>query len=76
VVVAGMQELKVETQLIQQNLSNQTLVAWHSDKIGEFWNANDTKEMNERNKRLGTDIPSLISNITDAASSANPDAKR
>lgn len=72
--LAKVQELKVEAHLIQSDLSNQTLVAWHSDKIGEFWNTNDTKEMTERNQRLGTDIPALISNITTAANSTNPDA--
>ena len=34
--LAKVQELKVETHLIQQNLSNQTLIAWHIDKTGEF----------------------------------------
>lgn len=72
--LAKVQGLKVEAHLIQSDLSNQTLVAWHSDKIGEFWNTNDTKEMTERNQRLGTDIPALISNITTAANSTNPDA--
>ena len=62
--------------LIQSDLSNQTLVAWHSDKIGEFWNTNDTKEMTEKNQRLGTDIPALISNITTVANSTNPDATK
>ena len=74
--LAKVQELKVEAHLIQSDLSNQTLVAWHSDKIGEFWNTNDTKEMTERNQRLGTDIPALISNITMVANSTNPDATK
>ncbi len=74
--LAKVQGLKVEAHLIQSDLLNQTLVAWHSDKIGEFWNTNDTKEMTERNQRLGTDIPALISNITTAANSTNPDATK
>jgi hypothetical protein len=74
--LAKVQGLKVEAHLIQSDLSNQTLVAWHSDKIGEFWNTNDTKEMTERNQRLGTDIPALISNITTVANSTNPDATK
>ncbi|MFL6485778.1 MAG: hypothetical protein ACJ71D_03580, partial [Nitrososphaera sp.] len=32
--------------------------------------------MTERNQRLGTDIPALISNITTVANSANPDATK
>ncbi|MFL6510765.1 MAG: hypothetical protein ACJ700_06210 [Nitrososphaera sp.] len=74
--LAKVQGLKVVAHLIQSDLSNQTLVAWHSDKIGEFWNTNDTKEMTERNQRLGTDIPALISNITTVANSTNPDAAK
>jgi hypothetical protein len=74
--LAKVQGLKVEARLIQSDLSNQTLVAWHSDKIGEFWTTNDTKEMTERNQRLGTDIPALISNITMIANSTNPDATK
>jgi hypothetical protein len=74
--LAKVQGLKVEARLIQSDLSNQTLVAWHSDKIGEFWNTNDTKEMSERNQRLGTDIPALISNITMTANSTSPDATK
>jgi hypothetical protein len=74
--LAKVQGLKVEARLIQSDLSNQTLVDWHSDKIGEFWTTNDTKEMTERNQRLGTDIPALISNITMIANSTNPDATK
>ena len=74
--LAKVQGLKVVAHLIQSDLSNQTLVAWHSDKIGEFWNTNDTKELTERNQRLGTDIPALISNITTVANSTNPDAAK
>jgi hypothetical protein len=74
--LAKVQGLKVVAHLIQSDLSNQTLVTWHSDKIGEFWNTNDTKEMTERNQRLGTDIPALISNITTVANSTNPDAAK
>jgi hypothetical protein len=74
--LAKVQGLKVEAHFIQSDLSNQTLVAWHSDKIGEFWTTNDTKEMSERNQRLGTDIPALISNITTVANSTNPDATK
>jgi hypothetical protein len=74
--LAKVQGLKIETHLIQSDLANQTLVAWHSDKIGEFWTTNDTKEMSERNQRLGTDIPALISNITTVANSTNPDATK
>lgn len=74
--LAKVQELKVETRLIQQNLSNQTLVAWHIEKTGEFWNSNDTKEMAERNQRLSTEIPNGLEDLFAAANSTSPDAAK
>jgi hypothetical protein len=74
--LAKVQELKVETHLIQQNLSNQTLVAWHIDKTGEFWSANDTKEMAERNQRLSKEIPDSLEALFAAANSTSPDAAK
>jgi hypothetical protein len=74
--LAKVQELKVETHLIQQNLSNQTLVAWHIDKTGEFWSANDTKEMAERNQRLSKEIPDGLSSLFAEANSTSPDAAK
>src|ERR687883_613720 len=67
--LAKVQELKVETHLIQQNLSNKEVIAWHIDKTGEFWNTNDTKEMNERNQRLAKEIPDGLSALFAAANS-------
>src|SRR5919199_3023315 len=75
--LAKVQELKVQTHLIQQDASaNKTLVPWHVDKISEFWNANDTKEMAERNQRLSKEIPDGLGNLTTAANSSNPDAAK
>jgi hypothetical protein len=74
--LAKVQELKVETHLIQRDLANKTLVVWHIDKTGEFWNVNDIKEMEERNQRLSKEIPAGLSNLTTAANSTNPDAAK
>ena len=72
--LAKVQELKVETHLIQQDLAssnNKTLAAWHLDKMSEFWNANDTKEMGERNQRLSKEIPNDLANLTAIANSTS-----
>jgi hypothetical protein len=75
--LAKVQELKVQTHLIQQDAStNKTLVPWHVDKISEFWNANDTKEMAERNQRLSKEIPDALGNLTAAVNSSNPNAAK
>ncbi len=72
--LAKVQGIKSEMQAIQMDLSDQNLVSWHVDKLGEYWNANDTKEMGERNSLLANEIPSTINDITTAAisPSANP----
>jgi hypothetical protein len=67
--------LKVETNLISKDVSNSTLVKWHLDKIGEFWSANDTKEVAERNQRVANDISTGLKNLLSQANMTNPDAK-
>lgn len=67
--------LKVETNLISKDVSNSTLVKWHIDKIGEFWSANDTKEVAERNQRVANDVTTGLKNLLSQANTTNPDAK-
>ena len=74
--LAKVQELKVETHLLQQNPSNKMIVAWHIDKISEFWNANDTKEMAERNQKLSAEIPNNLSSLATEAIQTNPNAAK
>ena len=72
--LAKVQELKVQTHLIQANLSNSTLVSWHIDKSSEFWNASDTKEVAEKNKRIADDISNGLDTLFTEAKKPNPDA--
>src|SRR5262249_38051344 len=71
--LAKVREIPVETHAIQDDLGNQDLLAWHFDKIGEYWNANDTKEMNERNQLLAKNIPGTIDKIIAEANKTSPD---
>ena len=71
--LAKVKEVPVETHAILADLGNPDLLSWHFDKIGEYWTANDTKEMTERNKLLATNIPGTIQSIIDAANKTNPD---
>lgn len=66
--------LKAELQALQMDLSDPGAIKWHVDKLGEYWNANDTKEMGERNQLLGKEIPDTLNAITTAAQQPNPDA--
>jgi predicted secreted protein with PEFG-CTERM motif len=69
--LAKVQGIKSEMQAIQKDLSDKNLVSWHVDKLGEYWNANDTKEMGERNSLLANEIPNTINDITTAATASN-----
>jgi hypothetical protein len=66
-------ELRAEMVGIEQDLSSQTDVSWHISKSGEYWNANDTREMGERNTLLAKEIPSTLSDIYTAANVTKPD---
>jgi hypothetical protein len=71
--LAKVKEVPVETHAILNDLGNKTLLDWHFDKIGEYWNSNDTREMNERNQLLAKEIPGAIAAIIDQANKTNPD---
>ncbi len=66
--------LKAELQALQMDLSNSDAVSWHVDKIGEYWNDNDTKEMGERNQLLAKEIPDSLNSVLTDAQKSNPDA--
>jgi plastocyanin len=74
--LAKVKEVPVETHAILDNLGNSDVLAWHFDKIGEYWNANDTKEMNERNQLLAKNIPGTIASIIDEANKTNADSAK
>ncbi|MEO9321634.1 MAG: hypothetical protein ABI361_13285 [Nitrososphaera sp.] len=71
--LAKVQEVPVEAHAILTDANNKDLLSYHLDKIGEYWTANDTKEMNERNANLAKNIPGTIQAIKDAANKTNPD---
>ncbi len=67
--------LKVEINLIDKDASNSTLVKWHVDKISEFWNANDTKEVAERNQRVANDVTTGLNNLFAEVNKTSPDTE-
>ncbi len=70
--LAKVKEVPVETHAILNDVGNKTLLDWHFDKIGEYWNSNDTREMNERNQLLAKQIPGTIASIIAEANKTNP----
>lgn len=71
--LAKVPEIKTEMNQIAKNVSNKDAVNYYADAVNEYWNANDTREMNERNALLAKEIPSTI-NATIAAAQAGDSA--
>jgi len=65
--------MKIESQLAQKDLaSNATNAKEHAEHITEHVTANDTKEINERNPRLATELNKTLSDIVKTFESNSP----
>ena len=65
--------MKIESQLAQKDLaSNATTAKEHAENIGEHLTANNTKEINERNPRLATELNNTLSDFVKTFESQNP----
>lgn len=65
--------MKIESQLAQKDLaSNATIAKDHAEHIGEHLTANNTKEINERNPRLATELNNTLSDFVKTFESAKP----
>ena len=64
---AKMTEIKTEASLVAKHVGDQGTIDYYADALGEYWNANDTKEMAEKNTLLAQEIPSTINQTLDDA---------
>jgi hypothetical protein len=65
--------MKIESQLAQKDLaSNATNATEHAEHITEHVTANDTKEINERNPRLATELNKTLSDFVKTFESQSP----
>ena len=65
--------IKIESQLAQKDLaSNATNAKEHADHTTEHLTANDTKEINERNPRLATELNNTLSDFVKTFESQSP----
>jgi len=65
--LAKVAEIKTEVGLVSKHVGEMDAVDYYADALNEYWNANDTKEMGERNTLLQQEIPTTINaTITDA----------
>lgn len=65
--------MKIESQLAQKDLaSNATIAKEHAEHIGEHLTVNNTKEINERNPRLATELNNTLSDFVKTFDSEKP----
>ena len=65
--LAKVAEIKTEANFISTHVGQKDVIGYYSGALGEYWNANDTREMGERNTLLATEIPTTINaTISDA----------
>jgi Na+/phosphate symporter len=72
--LAKVTEIKTEMNLLSKHISDSDAIDYYSDALGEYWNANDTKEMGERNALLQKEIPDTIDATISNAKAGNQDA--
>jgi len=73
--LAKMAEIRTEASLVAKHVGDKDAIDYYYDALGEYWNANDTREMGERNTLLATEIPSTINaTLDDAQQTGNQNA--
>ena len=72
--LAKVTEIKTEMNLLSKHISDSDSIDYYSDALGEYWNANDTKEMGERNALLQKEIPDTINATINDVKAGNQDA--
>ena len=70
--LAKVAEIKTEANLISKHIGQKDVIGYYSDALGEYWNANDTREMGER--MLATEIPTVINATISDAQAGNQNA--
>ncbi|WP_337862473.1 PEFG-CTERM sorting domain-containing protein [Nitrososphaera sp.] len=73
--LALVEQIKVEMQLVKDNnlSSNNDLALQHAKYATRLLDANITKEILEKNKRIGTDLPAALKDL-ESSVAASPDA--
>src|SRR6185312_2940783 len=69
--LAKVAEIKTEVSNVAKHVGHKDTIDYYADALGEYWTANDTVEMGERNALLQQEIPSTINATLDDATSGN-----
>lgn len=69
--LAKVAEIKTEVANVAKHVGQKDTIGYYADALGEYWSANDTREMGERNTLLQKEIPSTINATLDGATAGN-----
>ncbi|MGB6463787.1 MAG: hypothetical protein WBF38_06150 [Nitrosotalea sp.] len=72
-LIAKVQEFKVESKLIADNISNNTLAQWHISQSQEYWGSNEIGVLSQTNSSLATQLSTSIDDLYSMAGQQNAD---
>ena len=72
-LIAKIQEFKVESKLIANNISDSTSSHWHIAKSQEYWGANEINDLSQKNATLANNLSTAINDLYSLSGNANVD---
>ncbi|MDE2590086.1 MAG: hypothetical protein KGL95_10535, partial [Patescibacteria group bacterium] len=70
-LIAKIQEFKIESKMITNNISNNTLAQWHVSKSQEYWGSNESVTLSQKDSSLANQISSSIGDLYSLAQAQN-----
>ncbi|WP_101478048.1 hypothetical protein [Candidatus Nitrosotalea bavarica] len=72
-LIAKIQEFKVESKLIANNISDSKMSHWHIAKSQEYWGLNDMNTLTQQNATLANSLSTAINDLYSLSGSTNVD---
>lgn len=70
-IMAKIQELKAESNLVARNISNNTLSSWHVSRSHLYWGQNETHLLDQKDPPLASNISNAIHNLQSLSDQQN-----
>lgn len=70
-LIAKIQEFKIESKMIANNISNNTLAQWHISKSQEYWGSNESVTLSQKDSSLANQISASIGDLYSLAQVQN-----
>jgi hypothetical protein len=72
-LIEKIQEFKVESKLLANNVSNSTMSQWHVSKSQEYWGSNDTSILSQKDSNLANQVSAAIDDLYSYSVQPNAD---